>query len=78
MWILMEKLKKQAQEMRQAQKEIALLKKQLSETKGFFKGKERKSIEGKIEQVENLEKRIHTDMEQSVKQAGYPDVQSFV
>ena len=41
MWILMEKLKKQAQEMRQTQREIALLKKQLSETKGFFKGKER-------------------------------------
>ena len=53
------------------------MKKQLSETKGFFKGKERKSLESKIKQTEKLKKRIHTDMEQNVKQAGYPDVQSF-
>lgn len=77
MWMLMEKLQKQSQEMKQAQQEISSLKKQLSETKGFFKGKERKSIESKIEQAEKQEKRIHTDMEQNVKQAGYPDVQSF-
>ena len=43
----------------------------------FSKGKVRKSLEGKIEQAEKQEKRIHTDMEQTVKQAGYPDVQSF-
>jgi len=30
-----------------------------------------------FEQAEEQEKRIHTDMEQTVKQAGYPDVQSF-
>ena len=53
------------------------MKKQLSETTGFFKGKAQKSLEGKIEQSEKQEKRIHTDMEQTVKQAGYPDVQSF-
>ena len=77
MWLLMDKLQKQSQEMKHAQQEISSLKKQLSETKGFFKGKERKSLEGKIEQVEKQEKRIHTDMEQNIKQAGYPDVQSF-
>ena len=77
MWILMEKLQKQSQEMKQVQQEISSLKKQLSETKGFFKGKERKSLEGKIERAEKQEKRIHTDMEQNVKQAGYSDVQSF-
>ncbi|WP_253289057.1 AAA family ATPase [Eubacterium sp. MSJ-13] len=77
MWILMDKLQKQSQEMKQAQQEISSLKKQLSETKGFFKGKERKSLEGKIERAEKQEKRIHTDMEQNVKQAGYSDVQSF-
>lgn len=71
MWILMDKLQKQSQQ------EISSMKKQLSETKGFFKGKERKSLESKIKQTEKLEKRIHTDMEQNVKQAGYPDVQSF-
>ena len=53
------------------------MKKQLSETTGFFKGKARKSLESKIEQEEKQEKRIHTDMEQAVKQAGYSDVQSF-
>ena len=77
MWLLMDKLQKQSQEMKHAQQEISSLKKQLSETKGFFKGKERKSLERKIEQVEKQEKRIHTDMEQNIKQAGYPDVQSF-
>ena len=77
MWLLMDKLQKQSQEMKHAQQEISSLKKQLSETKGFFKGKEKKSLEGKIEQVEKQEKRIHTDMEQNIKQAGYPDVQSF-
>ena len=74
---LMEKLQKQSQAMKSTQQEISLLKKQLSETTGFFKGKARKSLEGKIEQAEKQEKRIHTDMEQTVKQAGYPDVQSF-
>lgn len=77
MWILMDKLQKQSQEMKQAQQEISSMKKQLSETKGFFKGKERKSLESKIKQTEKLKKRIHTDMEQNVKKAGYPDVQSF-
>ena len=77
MWVLMEKLQKQSQEMKHTQQEISSLKKQLSETKGFFKGKERKSLESKIEQAEKQEKRIHTDMEQNVKQAGYPDVQSI-
>ena len=74
---LMEKLQKQSQAMKSTQQELSLLKKQLSETTGFFKGKVRKSLEGKIEQAEKQEKRIHTDMEQTVKQAGYPDVQSF-
>lgn len=74
---LMEKLQKQSQAMKSTQQEISSLKKQLSETTGFFKGKARKSLEGKIEQSEKQEKRIHTDMEQTVKQAGYPDVQSF-
>lgn len=77
MWILMDKLQKQSQEMKQVQQEISSLKKQLSETRGFFKGKERKSLESKIKQAEKQEKRIHTDMGQNVKQAGYPDVQSF-
>ena len=74
---LMEKLQKQSQAMKSTQQEISSLKKQLSETTGFFKGKVRKSLEGRIEQAEKQEKCIHTDMDQTVKQVGYPDVQSF-
>ena len=75
---VMGKLQKQSQEIKRTQQEISSLKKQLSETIGLFKGKERKSLESKIEQAEKSEKRMHTDMEQTAKQAGYPDVQAFV
>lgn len=75
---VMGKLQKQSQEIKRTQQEISSLKKQLSETIGLFKGKERKSLESKIEQAEKSEKRMHTDMEQTAKRAGYPDVQSFV
>lgn len=51
--------------------------KQLSELRGFFKGKERKSLEGKIELLEDLEKRLHKSLEQIVKREGYPNVQAF-
>ena len=64
---LMEKLQKQSQAMKSTQQEISSLKKQLSETTGFFKGKVRKSLEGRIEQAEKQEKRIHTDMEHTGK-----------
>lgn len=53
------------------------MKKQLSELRGFFKGKERKSLEGKIEMLEDLEKRLHKSMEQIVKRECYPNVQAF-
>ena len=53
------------------------MKKQLSELRGLFKGKERKSLEGRIELLEDLEKRLHKSLEQIVKREGYPNVQSF-
>ena len=74
---IMEKLQKQSQEIKRIQQEISYLKKQLSETRGFFKGKERKTLERKIEQAEKSEKRMHTNMAQIAKEAGYPNVQSF-
>ena len=74
---LMEKLQKQSQAMKSTQQEIFSLKKQLSELRGFFKGKERKSLEGKIELLEDLEKRLHKSLAQLVKREGYPNVQSF-
>lgn len=50
----------------------------LSEIKGIFKGKERKTLEGKIKQTEKkisdlLEERPHV-----LKDDGYPDVQAGV
>ena len=53
------------------------MKKQLSELRGLFKGKERKSLEGRIELLEDLEKRLHKSLEQIVKREGYPNVQAF-
>ena len=68
---------KQSMEIKRTQKDISSLEKQLSELRGLFKGKERKSLEGKIELLEDLEKRLHKSMEQIVKREGYPNVQDF-
>jgi uncharacterized protein YukE len=70
-------LQGQSREIKRTQQDISSLKKQLSELRGFFKGKERKSLEGKIEMLEDLEKRLHKSMEQIVKREGYPNVQAF-
>ena len=54
------------------------MKKQLSELRGLFKGKERKiSGREKFELLEDLEKRLHRSMGRIVKREGYPNVQSF-
>ena len=74
---VMEKLQKQSQEVKRTQQDISSLKKQLSELRGLFKGKERKSLEGRIELLENLEKRLYKGLEQIVKREGYPNVQAF-
>ena len=50
---LMEKLQKQSQAMKSTQQEISSLKKQLSETTGFFKGKVRKSLEAELNRQRN-------------------------
>ena len=74
---LMYELQRQSMEIKRTQKDISSLKKQLSELRGLFKGKERKSLEGRIELLEDLEKRLHKSMEQIVKREGYPNVQAF-
>ena len=74
---LMYELQGQSREIKRTQQDISSLKKQLSELRGFFKGKERKSLEGKIELLEDLEKRLHKSLEQTVKREGYPNVQAF-
>ena len=74
---LMYELQRQSMEIKRTQQDISSLKKQLSELRGLFKGKERKSLEGKIELLEDLEKRLHKSLEQIVKREGYPNVQAF-
>ena len=74
---LMYELQRQSREIKRTQQDISSLKKQLSELRGLFKGKERKSLEGRIELLEDLEKRLHRSTEQIVKREGYPNVQSF-
>ena len=74
---LMYELQRRSREIKRTQQDISSLKKQLSEQRGFFKGKERKSLKGKIEGLEDLEKRLHRSMEQIVKREGYQNVQSF-
>ena len=70
-------LQGRSREIKRTQQDISSLKKQLSELRGFFKGKERKSLEGKIEVLEDLKKRLHKSMEQIVKREGYLNVQAF-
>ena len=43
-------------EIKRTQQDISSLKKQLSELRGLFKGKERKSLEGRIEPVRGFGK----------------------
>ena len=69
---VMYELQRQSMEIKRTQQDISSLKKQLLELRGFFKGKERKSLEGRIELLEDLEKRLHRSMEQIVKREGYP------
>lgn len=74
---IMYELQGQSREIKRTQQDISSLKKQLSQLRGLFKGKERKSLEGRIELLEDLEKRLHKSLEQIVKREGYPNVQAF-
>lgn len=56
---LIYELQGQSREIKRTQQDISSMKKQLSELQGLFKGKERKSLQGKIELLENLEKLHH-------------------
>ena len=74
---LMYELQRQSMEIKRTQQDISSLKKQLSELRGLFKGKREKALEGRIELLEDLEKRLHKSLEQIVKREGYPNVQAF-
>lgn len=73
----MYELQGQSREIKRTQQDISSLKKQLSELRGVFKGKERKSLEGKIELLKDLEKRLHKSLEQIVNVKAIPMCKHF-
>lgn len=60
------------------QEKVPKLKEQFSETKGIFKGKERKAL---AEQIQQTEKEISERLDKLsdiLREDGYPDVQAFM
>lgn len=76
---LMIKAQDKAREIRHLQNTVLpKLKKQLADTKGIFKGKERKAL---TEQIQRTEKEIAEKLDKLpdvLKEDGYPDVQAFM
>ena len=58
--------------------EIPKLKAKLAETKGLFKGKERKAIEARITEAEHQARALKDEIFDLVRQEGYPDGQAFL
>ncbi len=76
---LMIKVQDEARDIKRLQNDVLpSLKRQLADTKGIFKGKERKALEAKIQQVEKeIAKRLDA-IPDILKADGYPDVQVFM
>ena len=76
---LMIKAQEGAREIRRLQDDVLpKLKAQLADTKGLFKGKERKALS---EQIQQTEKEIAAKLDMLpdiLKEDGYPDVQAFM
>lgn len=76
---LMIKAQDKAKEIRHLQDDVLpKLKAQLADTKGIFKGKERKALS---EQIQQIEKKIAAKLDKLpdiLKEDGYPDVQAFM
>lgn len=76
---LMIKAQEGAKEIRHLQNDVLpKLKAQLADTKGLFKGKERKAL---FEQIQRTEKEIAAKLDKLpdiLKEDGYPDVQAFM
>ena len=76
---LMIKAQEGAKEIRHLQNDVLpKLKAQLADTKGIFKGKERKALS---EQIQQTEKKIAAKLDKLpdiLKEDGYPDVQAFM
>ena len=76
---LMIKLQDKAKEIKHLQdKVLPELKQQLAETKGIFKGKERKALEAQIQQTEREIADKLDKIPDTLKADGYPDVQVFM
>ena len=75
---LMIRVQDRAREIRSLQDEVPKLKAQLAETKGIFKGKERKALETQIQQREEKISAMLETLPDILKDDGYPDVQAFM
>ena len=76
---LMIKVQDRAKEIKHLQdKVLPDLKQQLAETKGIFKGKERKALEAQIQQTEREIADKLDKIPDTLKADGYPDVQVFM
>ena len=76
---LMIKVQDRAREIKHLQdKVLPNLKQQLAETKGIFKGKERKALETQIQQTEREIADKLDKIPDTLKADGYPDVQVFM
>ena len=76
---LMIKVQDRAKEIKHLQNKVLPdLKQQLAETKGIFKGKERKALEAQIQQTEREIADKLDKIPDTLKADGYPDVQAFM
>lgn len=76
---LMIKAQEGAKEIRHLQNDVLpKLKAQLADTKGIFKGKERKALSEQIQQTEKKIAAKQDKMPDILKEDGYPDVQAFM
>ena len=75
---LMIRVQDRAREIRSLQEEVPKLKTQLAETKGIFKGRERKELETKIQQAEEKISAMLEELPEILKEDGYPDVRAFM
>lgn len=76
---LMIKLQDKAKEIKHLQdKVLPELKQQLAETRGIFKGRERKALEAQIQQTEREIADKLDKIPDTLKAYGYPDVQVFM
>src|SRR5699024_152216 len=76
---LMIKVQDKAREIKTLQdKVLPQLKQQLADTKGLFKGKERKALEVKIKETETEIADRLDKIPDTLKEDGYPDVQVFM